>query len=164
MNSTNPYLFHVGRVDEAKFSVPTGYEQCRGYTRQSVVDRTVGSVHMGVSVGQLAPDGEIARCVNAYEKGLYILSGELELQVAGETLQLKMDDYFLVPFATPHALRNTANSPVHCSRWRRRNRSSRDASKTRSSSNRQYGQPRQRRPSSTTCARIASDDSSRRNR
>ena len=65
MNSTNPYLFHVGRVDEAKFSVPSGYEQCRGYTRQSLVDRTVGSVHMGVSVGQLAPDGEIARCVNA---------------------------------------------------------------------------------------------------
>jgi len=113
MNSTNPYLFHVGHVDEAKFSVPTGYEQCRGYTRQSLVDRAVGSVHMGVSVGQLAPDGEIARCVNAYEKGLYILSGELELQVAGETLQVKMDDYILVPFATPHALRNTSKAPVH---------------------------------------------------
>ena len=109
----NPYLFHVGRVDEAKFSVPAGYENCRGYTRQALVDRTVGSVHMGVSVAQLAPGGEIARCVNAFEKGLYVLSGEMELEVAGEMLRLEMDNYVLVPFATPHALRNTGKVSVH---------------------------------------------------
>ena len=113
VKTVNPYLFHVGRVDEAKFSVPPGYEHSRGYTRQSLVDRTVGSVHMGVSVGQLAPGGEIARCVNAFEKGLYVLSGELELQVAGEALRLTMDDYALIPFATPHALRNGGKGPVH---------------------------------------------------
>ena len=113
MNNSNPYLFHVGRVDESKFSVPPGYETSRGYTRQSLVDRTVGSVHMGVSVGQLAPGGEIARCVNAFEKASTCSPASSSFRSRARRCGLTMDDYALIPFATPHALRNTGKGPVH---------------------------------------------------
>lgn len=114
MTSNNPYLFHTGRIDDAKFSTPDGFERSRGYRRQMLVDRTVGSVHMGVAIGELQPGGEIERCVNAFEKGIYVLSGKLELQTGGESFVLGADYYALVPFAVPHALRNTSDSPV---RW-----------------------------------------------
>ncbi|MGZ8203509.1 MAG: cupin domain-containing protein [Burkholderiales bacterium] len=114
MTGTNPYLFHVGRLEESKFAVPAGFERATGYTRQSLVDRTTGSVHMGVSVGRLAPGGEVPRCVNAFEKGIYVLEGDIDVQLDHTSVRLGADHYALVPFATPHALRNASNGPV---RW-----------------------------------------------
>jgi mannose-6-phosphate isomerase-like protein (cupin superfamily) len=111
----NPYLFHVGRVDESKFATPARYaEHSSGYSCHTLVDRAAGSVHMGVTIGQLKPEGGIERCVNAFEKGIYVLSGELDMQVGSESFRVQADDYALIPFATQHAFRNTGAAPA---RW-----------------------------------------------
>ena len=111
----NAYLFSVGRVDDAKFSVPEGYaRRSRGYTQQSLVDRSMGSVHMGVGVSSLEPAGEIACCVHAYEKGIYVLAGELEMKLGERSFTLTADDYALIEYATPHAFRNTGKAQA---RW-----------------------------------------------
>src|SRR6185436_19536017 len=111
----NPYLFRVGTINDAQYAVPDGYGQhSGGYARYSLVDRTVGSVHMGVAIGRMAPEGEVACCVHAYEKGIYVLEGELEMKLGAESIRLEADDYALVSFATPHALRNTGRAEV---RW-----------------------------------------------
>jgi quercetin dioxygenase-like cupin family protein len=109
------FLFRVGKVEASKFSVAHGYaEHSRGYTRQSLIDRSIGSVHMGVGVCQLAPQGHIDACVHAYETGIYLLAGELELKIGGEAFRLAADDYALIPYATVHALRNVSGAPA---RW-----------------------------------------------
>lgn len=113
--TAGPFLFHVGKVDEAKFAVPPGYGQnSRGYTRQSLVDRSLGSVHMGVGVCRLEAQGHVDDCVRAYETGIYLLAGELELKIGAEAVRLSADDYAFIPFATAHALRNTGGAPA---RW-----------------------------------------------
>ena len=72
----NPYLFHVGRVDESKFTTPARYaDNSNGYSCYTLVDRFAGAVHMGVTIGQLKPEGGVERCVNAYEKGIYVTVG-----------------------------------------------------------------------------------------
>ena len=48
---------------------------------------------MGVTIGRLQPEGSVERCVNAYEKGIYVLAGELEMQVASESFRIGPDDY-----------------------------------------------------------------------
>jgi mannose-6-phosphate isomerase-like protein (cupin superfamily) len=113
--AATPFLFHVGKVEEAKFAVPHGFEaHSRGYTRQSLIDRSTGSVHMGVGVCQLEPGGHIDSRVQAFETGIYLLAGALEIKLGAEAFQLAENDYVIVPFATSHALRNAGGKPA---RW-----------------------------------------------
>lgn len=110
-----PYLFHVGKIDESKFAVPEIYARnSRGFDRESLVDRAVGSVHMGVGVCRLQPRGEVGCCVHANEKGIYMLTGEVELNRGNETLRLTADNYALIPYGTSHAFRNMGDKPA---RW-----------------------------------------------
>ena len=107
--------FHVGKLDESKFAVPHGYAgHSRGYQRVSLIDRSIGSVHMGVGVCRLAPGGSVDACVHANEKGIYIFEGEIELKRAGETFKLARDDYALIPTGMAHAYRNAGDKPA---RW-----------------------------------------------
>lgn len=109
------FMFHVGKVDESKFAVPQAYAQySRGYERCTLVDRSVGSVHMGVGIRQLQPQGNIDPCVHANEKGIYILEGEVGMKRGSEAFRLAADDYAFVPYGTSHAFRNSGDKPV---RW-----------------------------------------------
>jgi mannose-6-phosphate isomerase-like protein (cupin superfamily) len=112
---SGPYLFRVGKVDESRFAVPPGYaERSRGFQRCPLVDRSVGSVHMGVGICRLEPHGDVDCCVHANEKGIYVLAGALEMRRGGETFRLAADDYAFVPYGEIHALRNTGGTPA---RW-----------------------------------------------
>jgi mannose-6-phosphate isomerase-like protein (cupin superfamily) len=107
--------YHVGKLEASQFAVPHGYEgHARGYERVSLIDRGIGSVHMGVGVCRLAPGGSVDPCVHANEKGIYVFEGEVELKRGGETFRLVRDDYALIPTGTPHACRNTGALPA---RW-----------------------------------------------
>jgi mannose-6-phosphate isomerase-like protein (cupin superfamily) len=108
-------LFHVGKFEETGFKVPPGYtEHARGYERATLMDRSLGSVHMGAGICRLQPKGSIDRCIHAYEKGLYILDGELELRRGDEAFRLSTDDYVLVPCGVPHEIRNSGSKAA---RW-----------------------------------------------
>lgn len=52
--------------------------------------------------------------VHAYEKGLYVLEGEVELLREGEASRLPADSFALMPTATAHACRNRGHTPA---RW-----------------------------------------------
>ena len=71
-------------------------------------------MHAGYHIGELDPAGEIDRCLHAFEKAFYVLSGELRMERAGELISLAADDYALVSPATPYALGNAGKAPA---RW-----------------------------------------------
>ncbi len=107
--------FHVGQLNESRFAVPHGYAQrSRGYERASLIDRGIGSVHMGVGVCRLAAGGSVDACVHANEKGIYVFEGAVELKRGSDVFVLGKDDYALIPTGTPHAYRNVSGQPA---RW-----------------------------------------------
>ena len=101
-------LFHFENAADIRFELPPKYaEHARGYVRATLMDRSLGSVHMGAGIGQLQPEGSVEPCMHAYEKGLYVLAGEVELQRGEDAFRLAADDYALIPCGTPHAIRNS---------------------------------------------------------
>ncbi len=108
-------MYHVGKFDESKFAVPNGFRQkSRDYARVSLVDHSVGSVHMGFGICQLQPDGSVDSHIQANEKGIYILQGEIEMMRRREAFRLAADDYALIPYGVSHAFRNRGSQPA---RW-----------------------------------------------
>lgn len=108
-------MYFVGKFDESKFVVPQGFQQhSLGYARVSLVDHSVGSVHTGFGISQLLPKGRVACCVQANERGIYVLQGEIEMMRGKEAFRLTADDYVLIPYGVSHAFRNAGNQPA---RW-----------------------------------------------
>jgi quercetin dioxygenase-like cupin family protein len=84
----------------------------RGLTRTILLDREAGSVHVGYSLARLAPGGGIDRCIHAYEKTIYVLSGAIQLERDRTLFDLAADDFALVSTGTAHALRNAGSEPA----------------------------------------------------
>jgi len=109
------YTYMHDYEKQERYAVPHGYEKhSQGYERFTLVDHSVGSVHMGVGICELQPNGSVDFCVHANEKGIYVLGGELELRRDREALRLSADDYALVPYGVLHAFRNRGNK---IARW-----------------------------------------------
>jgi mannose-6-phosphate isomerase-like protein (cupin superfamily) len=107
--------YRVARLDEAALAIPETYARhSNGFTRHSLIDRTSGSVHMQAGICQLDAGGSVRACRHAFEKGIYLLAGELELRREGEFFRLSAHDYALLPYGCVHALRNTGTIPA---RW-----------------------------------------------
>jgi quercetin dioxygenase-like cupin family protein len=84
----------------------------KGLTRRVLVDRSSGSPHQEIVVAELAPGGSVDRHLHAFEQALYVLRGEIVLEVAGEVEELRADDYVFVDRGTSHALRNDGAAPA----------------------------------------------------
>jgi len=107
--------YYLGKFDASKFAVPPGYEEhSQGYERLTLVDHSIGSVHTGVGICQLQPNGSVNSYVHAFEKGIYLLEGEMEVQRGREAFRLSADDYALLPYGIAHAYRNRSKRIV---RW-----------------------------------------------
>ncbi|HEV7390953.1 MAG TPA: cupin domain-containing protein, partial [Burkholderiales bacterium] len=107
--------YYVGKFDASRFTEPVLYAgHCDGFERVSLINREVGSVHAEACISRLAPGGHIAACVHAFEKGIYVFEGEIDVLRAGECLKLSADGYTLIPYATSHAIRNRG---THTARW-----------------------------------------------
>ena len=108
-------MYYIGKFEESQFAVPYGYEQhSEGYERFALVDHSVGSVHMGVGICRLQPNGSVESSVHANEKGIYVLEGDVEIKRGGEGYRLSKDDYALFPYGVPQAYRNTSRKAA---RW-----------------------------------------------
>ncbi|MGH9202753.1 MAG: cupin domain-containing protein, partial [Vicinamibacterales bacterium] len=79
-----------------------------------LVKRSSGSVHTGLSIGELKPGGTLHPHVHAFEEGFYILSGEAVVAIGGASYLLGPGDYAAVKVGTPHAWRAVGATPV---RW-----------------------------------------------
>jgi quercetin dioxygenase-like cupin family protein len=108
-------MHYVGRIDWsfADGQIPSG-ANTSGLSRSVVVGAAQGAVHTELAAGALAPDGWIQRHVHSFEEALYVLGGELLLEIDGHVHRLQRGDYALIPVGVWHTLGNSASEPV---RW-----------------------------------------------
>lgn len=110
-------MHFVGRFDEAAMMpVPDFAGHNEGLTHAPLVDHTCGSVHTGLSIGQLAAGGTILPHVHSYEESFYLLTGQANVRINDHTYLLGPGDYAVVKVGTVHAWRQAGSAPV---RWLR---------------------------------------------
>ena len=85
-----------------------------GLSRQVVVGPAQGAVHTELAVGAFAPGGWLARHAHSFEEALYVLEGELVLDIGGDVHRLVAGDYGFMPIGVWHALANGGERQV---RW-----------------------------------------------
>lgn len=108
-------MHYYGRFDERALVPPPLFDgHSHGYAAASLIDRSTGSVHTGLSLNQLAADGSIQPHVHSFEEGFYVLSGEAVVTIAGASYRLRQGDYATVKIGTPHAWHASGGGPV---RW-----------------------------------------------
>ena len=109
-------MAHIFReIEDKLFIAPADYEgHSKGFRRADLIGRDEGSVHMRFSISELEPDAWIDACVHSYEKGVFVLEGQVQLNRDGKIFSLGPHDYALIPIGTPHAFRNVG--PTR-SRW-----------------------------------------------
>jgi quercetin dioxygenase-like cupin family protein len=107
-------MHHYGQFNERAMATPQVFDgHSRGYVAASLINRSTGSVHTGLSIEQLEARGTIDPHVHSFEEGVYILGGEPILTINKESYRLRPGDYAAVKVGTPHAWR-AGDAPV---RW-----------------------------------------------
>jgi quercetin dioxygenase-like cupin family protein len=108
-------MSYVGRVDWSFMEAPMpASERSSGLARQIVVGPEQGAVHTELAVGGFAPGGWLRRHVHSVEESLYVLQGELVIEIGGDVHRLVAGDYSLMTIGTWHALANGSDGEV---RW-----------------------------------------------
>jgi quercetin dioxygenase-like cupin family protein len=102
----------VTKARDIAFNAPVHDLDAKGHTRAVLMDRSIGSVHIGYDLGKLEPGGRIERRVAAYETAVYVAEGLLDLWRDGREMQLVAGDFALIPTGTPWAVRNSGEAPV----------------------------------------------------
>jgi quercetin dioxygenase-like cupin family protein len=98
--------------DRALVPLYDGHGQ--GYTQASLVDHTAGSVHTGLSIGELAGGGTLPPHVHSYEESFYLLSGHATLGINDQAYRLGPGDYGCIKVGALHGWRNIGSTPA---RW-----------------------------------------------
>ena len=108
-------MHYTGRFDVSMLGPdPTFASHSRDYTNAPLVDHTSGSVHTGLSIGQLGPSGTLLPHVHSYEESFYLLDGHARVRINDETYLLGPGDYGVVKVVTTHAWQAAGGGPV---RW-----------------------------------------------
>ncbi len=77
-----------------------------GLARQVLVGPAQGAVHTELAAGAFAPGGWLRRHVHSFEEALYVLAGELVIDIGGAVHRLVAGDFCLMTIGTWHALAN----------------------------------------------------------
>ena len=106
---------HVAPVDWsfAAHPMPSDQRQHR-LSRSVLVGPEQGAVHTELAVGALAPGGFLNRHFHSFEEALYVLAGELLIEIDGHVHRLVAGDFALMTVGTWHALANAGSEPT---RW-----------------------------------------------
>lgn len=108
-------LHHVGRFAESDLLPHPIYgANAPGLTYAPFVTRLTGSVHTNFGVLGLAPGATTETMFHAFEKGVFVTSGALDLLVNGQAYRLEDGHHALIPTGTSHAFRNASDAPA---RW-----------------------------------------------
>ena len=108
-------LNHVGAVDYGKLIVPANYRgRSEGFRRLDLIDHTTSdaSVHMSLGVVEIAPGGWHQPVLNAFEKGFYILSGQVVLNFHGRAHLLSEGHYGVIHKGIKYTFYNPGSEPV----------------------------------------------------
>jgi quercetin dioxygenase-like cupin family protein len=108
-------MHFVGHVDWSFSDQPgPATATSMGLSRLRIVGPDEGAVHTEAAVGALTPGGWLGRHLHSFEEALYVLAGELILEIDGHVHRLVAGDYAHMAVGTWHALANAADEPV---RW-----------------------------------------------
>jgi quercetin dioxygenase-like cupin family protein len=103
-------VHYVGRVDWSFLDTPLPPgPTSSGVARQVIVGPAQGATHTELAVGGFTPDGWLARHVHSFEEALYLLEGELVLEIDQDVHRLVPGDYADMPVGAHHTL--VAGSP-----------------------------------------------------
>jgi quercetin dioxygenase-like cupin family protein len=101
-------MHHVAQVDWSFADRPAAPSAtASGLARLRFIGPAQGAVHTDLAVGSLEPGGWIAPHVHSFEEVLYVLDGELLLDLGGRVHRLQTADYALIPTGMRHALGNS---------------------------------------------------------
>lgn len=106
---------HVAAVDWSFTDQPMASSPTwQGLARSVLVGAAQGAVHTELAVGALAPAGWLQCHFHSFEEALYVLAGELLLEIDGHHHRLVPGDYAFVPVGAWHAL---GNAGAEQTRW-----------------------------------------------
>jgi quercetin dioxygenase-like cupin family protein len=77
-----------------------------GFDRLALLGPQVGTVHTDLGIGRLAPGGRVPPHVHSYEQALYVLAGEVAVQLQERSYLLRPGDFAFVPLGVLHAFAN----------------------------------------------------------
>jgi quercetin dioxygenase-like cupin family protein len=95
-------MHHILRAADIQ-AKPTYVDNSRLFRRCSLVDRQVGSVHMGLGLCGLQSGGHIDLHVHSFEESFYIVEGEPTLVLDGHAYPVLPGTCGVVPVSVPHA-------------------------------------------------------------
>ena len=108
-------LHHVGRfADGDLLPHPVYGDQVPGLSYAPFVTRRTGSVHTNFGVLELAAGTKSETMFHAFEKGVFVMSGTLDLMIGAQVHRLGEGHHALIPTGTTHAFHNPSESAA---RW-----------------------------------------------
>jgi quercetin dioxygenase-like cupin family protein len=106
-------MHYVGHLDWAFADAPApAGATSSGLARDRLIGPDQGAVHTDLAAVALSPGGWLAPHVHSFEESIYVLDGELLLDLGGRVHRLVDGDYALVPTGLRHALGNTRGTAV----------------------------------------------------
>jgi quercetin dioxygenase-like cupin family protein len=95
-------MHHLMRADDMR-PQPAHPGRSKAYSRVSLVDGTVGSVHMGVGLCALEAGGSVDTHLQSYEKSFFVLEGAPVLVMEGRGCRLAPGACGMIPIGLPHS-------------------------------------------------------------
>ena len=113
-------MHHFIKATDVRLT-PAYLERSRGFRRASLVDRSVGSVHMGLGLCALQAGGHIETHLHSFEESFFVLEGQPTLVLDGRAYPLTPGACGVVPVSVAHAWIGTGggNGAVGGHGWRR---------------------------------------------
>jgi quercetin dioxygenase-like cupin family protein len=103
----------VGSLDWAfADDPPAPSETASGLARNRLIGPDQGAVHTELAAVGIQPGGWLAPHVHSFEESLYVLEGELLLQIGERVHRLVAADYALIPTGLRHGLGNSGDAPL----------------------------------------------------
>jgi quercetin dioxygenase-like cupin family protein len=100
----------VGKLAETAADDGPFAGRAAGLTRRPLFGRDKGTVHHSVVHCELGPDGRVDRHLHAFEQAIYVLSGEVTVDVAGTQEELGADDFLWLELGVGHAVSSTSGA------------------------------------------------------
>jgi quercetin dioxygenase-like cupin family protein len=106
----NHIVKHSG---ELAYETPVEFgDRSSGYTAAPVVDEPGGGVQMGFRLSRFEPDGQVDSHLHSFEESIYVIEGEVVIDVPEGSFELVAGDYALLPVGVTHAFRNNSALPT----------------------------------------------------
>jgi len=99
-------MYHVTKIDDTSANTPpTFIGRSSGFREQVLVDRSLGSPHMTLSIGHLDDGGHVDTVLHSFEISLFVFSGSLAITTRGKTTLLSPNHCIAVPVGSAYSLR-----------------------------------------------------------